>query len=147
MSLMITRVEQRWRTFSFWVWQWLRQHFDAQAMRDEHDVLRKVDFPCSHSNILKRAESNMWTAPQTCDKNDGRQREAKLGNLNELIRLRARTPCWQATVCGIFQPAFREAFRDIDQLACWFACRSAFREVPRVAVKDLIDKLSILAWP
>ena len=39
-------------------------------MRDEHGVLRKVDFSESHSNILKSAESRMWTAPQTCDKNE-----------------------------------------------------------------------------
>ena len=91
--LMITMVEERWRTFSFWVWQGLQQHFEAQAMRDEHDALRKEDFPCSHSNILKSAESRMWTALTTCDKNEGRRREAKLTHTNELVRFTARTPC------------------------------------------------------
>ena len=62
-------------------------------MRDEHDVLRKVDFFGGHSNILKSAESRMRTALQTCDKNEGRQREAKPGDPNELVRFTARTPC------------------------------------------------------
>ena len=62
-------------------------------MRDEHGVLRKVDFPCSHSNILKSAESRMRTALQTYNKNEGRQREAKPGDPNELVRFTARTPC------------------------------------------------------
>ena len=52
-------------------------------MRDEHGVLRKVDFPCSHSNILKSAESRMKTALQTYDKNEGRQREEKRADPNE----------------------------------------------------------------
>ena len=34
----------------------------------------------------------MWTALQTCDKNEGRQREAKPGYTNELDRFTARTP-------------------------------------------------------
>ena len=62
-------------------------------MRDKHDVLRKVDFSGGHSNILESAESRMWTALQTCDKNEGRQREAKPTYPNELIRFTARTPC------------------------------------------------------
>ena len=57
-------VEERWRTFSFWIWQGLQQDFEGQAMRDEDDALRKVDFPGGHSNILKSAESKMWTALQ-----------------------------------------------------------------------------------
>ena len=99
-SLMITMVEERWRTFSFWVWQGPRQHFEAQAMRDDHGALRKVDLPCSHGNVLKSAKSNMWTTPQTWDKNGCRQRETKPTCLNDLIRLTARTPCWQAAVWG-----------------------------------------------
>ena len=91
--LMITMVEERWRTFSFWVWQGLQQHFEAQAMRDDHGVLCKVDFSGGHSNILKSAESRMWTALTTCDKNEGRQREAKRLDPNELVRFTARTPC------------------------------------------------------
>ena len=75
-------VEERWRTFSFWVWQGLQQHFEAQAMRDDHDAVSKVDFFGGHSNILKSAESRMWTALTTCDKNEGRQREAKPTTLN-----------------------------------------------------------------
>ena len=43
--LMITSVEERWRTFSFWVWRGLQQHFEAHAMKDENDAVRKVDFP------------------------------------------------------------------------------------------------------
>ena len=70
-------------------------------MRDEHDVLRKVDFPCSHSNILKSAESRMSTALQTCDKNEGRPRSEKLAYHNQYLRFKARTPSWQATVWGI----------------------------------------------
>ena len=34
-------------------------NFEAQAMRDKHGVLRKVDFFGGHSNILKSAESRM----------------------------------------------------------------------------------------
>ena len=62
-------------------------------MRDEHGVLRKVDFSGSHSNILKSTESRMRTALQTCDKNEGRRREAKPAYPNELVRFTARTPC------------------------------------------------------
>jgi len=98
---MITMVEERWRTFSFWVWQGLQQHFEAQAMRDEHGVLRKVDFPFSHSNILKSAESIMWTALTKYDKNEGRRREAKPVYPNELNRFTTRTPMLQAIVWGI----------------------------------------------
>jgi len=61
-------------------------------MRDKHDALRKVDFPCSHSNILKSAESRKRTALQKYDKNEGRQREAKPRYPNQLIRFTARTP-------------------------------------------------------
>ena len=61
-------------------------------MRDEHGVLRKVDFFESHSNNLESAESRMRTALQTCDKNEGRQREAKPLGANELDRFTARNP-------------------------------------------------------
>ena len=44
---------------------------------DKDGVLRNCEFPGGHSNILKSAESRMWTALTTCDKNEGRQREAK----------------------------------------------------------------------
>ena len=71
-------------------------------MTDDHGAVRKVDFPCSHSNILKSAESRMCTAPQTCDNNEGRQREAKPSDPTELVRFTARTPCWQAIVWGIY---------------------------------------------
>ena len=70
-------------------------------MRDEHDAVRKVDFSGGHSNILKSAESRMLKSLQTCDKNEGRQREAKPRYPNELIRFTARTPMLQATVWGI----------------------------------------------
>ena len=89
--LMIIMVEERWRTFSFWAWQGLQQHFEAQAMRDEHDALRNFEFPGGHSNILKNAESRMWTAPQTCSKKEGRQREAKPRYPKRLLFI-ARTP-------------------------------------------------------
>ena len=58
-------------------------------MTDDHDALRKVDFPCSHSYILKSAESRMRTAPQRCDNNDSSQREAKPGHTNEDTMLKA----------------------------------------------------------
>ena len=61
-------------------------------MRDEHGVLRKVDFSVSHSTILKSAESRMRTALQTCDKNEGRQRSEKLPDHNQYLRFKARTP-------------------------------------------------------
>ena len=38
---------------------------------------------------------------QTCDENEGRRRGAKRSYTNQLVRLRARTPCWQATVWGM----------------------------------------------
>ena len=56
-------------------------------------VLSKVDFSGSHSNILRSAESRFWTAPETCDKSEGRRREAKRADPDELIRFIARTPC------------------------------------------------------
>ena len=62
-------------------------------MKDDHDALRKVDFPRSHSNILKINDSRMLKSLQTCDKNEGRRREAKRAHTNQLVRLRARTPC------------------------------------------------------
>ena len=43
----------------------------------EDYAVRYFEFPGGHSNILKSTESNMWTALQTCDKNEGRRREAK----------------------------------------------------------------------
>ena len=46
-------------------------------MRDEHDAVRKVDFPGGYSNILKSANLRMMKSLQTYDKNEGRQREAK----------------------------------------------------------------------
>ena len=60
---------------------------------DNDGVLSKVDFFGSHSNILKSAESKMWTALQTSDKNKGRHREAKRIYTKQLPRLRAMTPC------------------------------------------------------
>ena len=55
---------------------------------DKDDAVRNCEFPGGHSNILKSAESKMWTALQTCDKNEGRRREAKPMHTNELIDLR-----------------------------------------------------------
>jgi len=37
----------------------LQQHFDAQRMRDDHDVLFKFELVCSYTNILKNTESKM----------------------------------------------------------------------------------------
>ena len=52
---------------------------------ETNERIRNFEFPGGHSNILKSAESNMWTAPQTYDKNEGRRREAKRRSLNQLI--------------------------------------------------------------
>ena len=62
-------------------------------MRDEDDAVRNFQFPGGHSNILKSADSRMLKSPQKCDKNEGRQREAKPTYPNELVRFTARTPC------------------------------------------------------
>ena len=59
---------------------------------NQDDAVRNCEFPGGHSNILKSAESRMWTALETCDKNEGRRREAKPLHLNQLIRFIARTP-------------------------------------------------------
>ena len=54
------------------VWQkWGTGDFDT------NEPVRNFEFPGGHSNILKSAESNMRTAPQTYDKSEGRRREAK----------------------------------------------------------------------
>ena len=44
---------------------------------NKDDAVRFCEFPGGHSNILKSAESRKWISLQTCDKNEGRQREAK----------------------------------------------------------------------
>ena len=44
---------------------------------NKYDAVRIWHFGGGHSNILKSAESRMWTAVETCDKNEGRRREAK----------------------------------------------------------------------
>ena len=59
---------------------------------NKDDAVRNCEFPGGHSNILKSAESRMWTALQTCDKNEGRRREAKPEYPIELIRFTPRTP-------------------------------------------------------
>ena len=43
--LMITKAEERWRSFSFWVWQGLQQDSEAPAMKDDHGAVLNVDFP------------------------------------------------------------------------------------------------------
>ena len=75
--LMITRVEERWRGFAFWVWQGLQQDYWPQAMRGNHEEVRKVSFFGSHSNIMKINDSRMLKSLQTCDKNEGRRRKIK----------------------------------------------------------------------
>ena len=70
-------------------------------MRDEHDALRNFEFPGGHSKILKSAESRMRTAVQTCDKNEGRQLEAKPWHTNELFRFTTRTPCCKQLFGGL----------------------------------------------
>jgi len=62
-------------------------------MTDDHGALRNFELPEGHSNILKSAEWRVRTALQTCDKNEGRQREAKQVHSNELVRFTTRTPC------------------------------------------------------
>ena len=52
---------------------------------ETNDGVRNFEFPGGHSNILKSAESNMRTALQTCDKNEGRRREAKPTYHKQLI--------------------------------------------------------------
>ena len=90
--LMITRVEERWRTFSFGILSRTCDKNEPPMDPNKDGVLSKVDFFGGHSNILKSAESRMWTALQTCDKNEGRWREAKPPGANELDRFTARTP-------------------------------------------------------
>ena len=90
--LMTTMVEERWAS-SFWVWQLPQQDFETPAMRDHHEPVRKVDFPCSYSNILKSAESRMLKTLQTCDKNEGRRREVKRADPSKLIRLQYGFAC------------------------------------------------------
>ena len=68
--------------FLIWVWRLPQQHFDHQAMRDYHDVLSILHFPCSHSNIMNIDDLRMWILARTCDKNEGRQREGKPAHHN-----------------------------------------------------------------
>ena len=51
---------------------------------ETHEPVRNFEFPGGHSKILKSAESRKWTALQTYDKNEGRQREAKPISLNRI---------------------------------------------------------------
>ena len=60
---------------------------------DKDDAVRNCEFPGGHSNILKSVESRMRISLQTCDKSEGRRREAKPVYLKQLIRFIARTPC------------------------------------------------------
>ena len=99
--LMITRVEERWRSSKMWILARTCTKNEPPMDPSKHEAISIWHFGGGHSNILKSAESRMWTAPQTCDKNEGRQREAKPIYPNELVRFTARTPCWQATVWGI----------------------------------------------
>ena len=96
--LMITRVEDRWRSSKMWILTGTCDKNEPPMDPNKDGVLSKVDFFGGHSNILRSAESRMWTALQTCDKNEGRQREAKPGYTNELVRFTARTP-WFVPHC------------------------------------------------
>ena len=59
--------EQGWRSTFLWISWWPQQ-------------------------LLKSAESRMWTALQTCDKNEGRPRSEKLTDHDQYLRFKARTP-------------------------------------------------------
>ena len=61
-------------------------------MKDDHGVLRKIDFPGSHSNILKINDSRMLKSLQTYDKNEGRRRGTKRARANQLVMTLARDP-------------------------------------------------------
>ena len=52
---------------------------------ETNERLRNFEFPGGHSNILKSAESNMRTALQTCDKNEGPRRKEKLTDPDGLV--------------------------------------------------------------
>ena len=62
--LMVTRVEERWRSSTMWILARTCDKNEAPAMKGDHDGVRNCEFPGGHSNILKSAESRMWTAPQ-----------------------------------------------------------------------------------
>ena len=91
--LMITKVEERWRSSKMWILARTCDKNEPPMDPNKDDVLSKVDFFGGHSNILRSTESRFWTALETCDKSEGRRREAKPLHPNKLIRFIARTPC------------------------------------------------------
>ena len=90
--LMITMVDKRWGNSKMWILARTCNKNEPPMDPNNDEALRKVDFFESHSNILRSAESRMWTALETCDKSEGRHREAKPSYHNKLIRFIARTP-------------------------------------------------------
>ena len=91
--LMITMVEERWRSSKMWILARTCDKNEPPMDPNKDDAVRNCEFPGGHSNILKSAESRMWISLQTCDKSEGRHREAKPLHLKQLIRFIARTPC------------------------------------------------------
>ena len=81
---MITMLHVKCRSFEFWAWQLPQNDYEATAMNDDNGAVRKMDFPCSHSNILEIDKSRMLKSQQMCHKNEGCQREAKPADANEL---------------------------------------------------------------
>ena len=53
------------------------EEFDDNNGRKEMAHFLFFEYGGDYSNIMKSPESIKWTALQTCDKNEGRQREAK----------------------------------------------------------------------
>ena len=51
---------------------------------ETNDALRYFESPCSHSKILKSAVWRIWTALQTCDKNEAPRWREKLRYPDEL---------------------------------------------------------------
>ena len=75
--LMITMVEERWRTFKMWILARTCDKNEPPVDPNNDDVLSKVDFFGSHSDILKSAESIMCTALQFYLRTQNSRREAK----------------------------------------------------------------------
>ena len=52
---------------------------------ETNDALRYFESPCSHSKILKSAVWRIWTALQTCDKNEAPRWREKLTDPDGLV--------------------------------------------------------------
>ena len=95
--LMITRVEERWRSKQFGVWQGLQQDIEAPAMRDQNAAVSNFEPGRDYSKILRskrgRKNRDFERHRSLAERYRYRRWREKRGYPDGLPRLRARTPC------------------------------------------------------